>query len=180
MQVTRNIRVMTSAANELIAFINASPSPFHAVAEAERRLASAGFTKLQERDLSWNVQPGKSYYVTRNQSAVIAFSVGGRYEPGNGFTIAAAHTDSPCLRVKPISKIDKNGYLSLGVETYGGGIWATWFDRDLSVAGRVIVNNNDGTFTSKLVRIDRPICRVPTLAIHLDRTINDGWKVRIP
>lgn len=180
-------------ANDLVNFINASPSPFHAVAEAERRLVSAGFTRLNERESKWSVVPNGKYYVTRNQSAIIAFAVGGKYTSSNGFTIAAAHTDSPCLRVKPISTLTKAGYLNLGVETYGGGIWATWFDRDLSIAGRVIVNkaansssttnntssssSNSSTYESRLLRIERPICRVPTLAIHLDRTVNDGFKV---
>lgn len=169
---------MASPAADLVSFINASPSPFHAAAEAEKRLSSAGFVKLSERDASWDVKPNGKYYVTRNQSAIVAFAVGGKYAPGSGFTVAAAHTDSPCLRVKPISTLSKAGYLSLGVETYGGGIWATWFDRDLSVAGRVIVSKKDGSgYESRLVRIDRPICRVPTLAIHLDRTVNDGFKV---
>lgn len=166
-----------SAAEDLVAFINASPSPFHAVAESERRLQAAGFTKLAERDAKWDVQLNGKYYVTRNQSAVIAFAVGGKYAPGNGFTIGAAHTDSPCLRVKPVSTKQSAGYLQIGVETYGGGIWGTWFDRDLSVAGRVIVDAGKGSFESRLVRISRPICRVPTLAIHLDRGVNDGWKV---
>lgn len=165
------------AAADLVSFINAGPSPFHVVSEAERRLQGAGFSRLHERDAQWAVAPGGKYYVTRNQSAVIAFAVGGKYVAGNGFTIAAAHTDSPCLRVKPISTLSKAGYLSLGVETYGGGIWATWFDRDLSVAGRVIVDAGAGSYESRLVRITRPICRVPTLAIHLDRGVNDGWKV---
>jgi aspartyl aminopeptidase len=177
-----SVAVMASPAADLVSFINASPSPFHAVAEAERRLTSAGFTRLSERDAKWAVAPGGKYFVTRNQSAVVAFAVGGKYAPGaGGFTIAASHTDSPCLRVKPISTLTKAGYLSLGVETYGGGIWATWFDRDLSIAGRVIVDKGDGSgagpFESRLVRIGRPICRVPTLAIHLDRTVNDAFKV---
>jgi aspartyl aminopeptidase len=123
---------MASPASDLVSFINASPSPFHAVAEAERRLAAAGFARLSERDAKWDVAPGGKYYVTRNQSAIVAFAVGGKFVPGgaSGLTIAAAHTDSPCLRVKPVSTLTKAGYLSLGVETYGGGIWATWFDRD--------------------------------------------------
>ena len=167
-----------AAARDLAAFINASPSPFHAVAEAARRLEAAGFSRLSERDALWAVAPGAKHYVTRNQSALVAFVVGGRFDPSRGgFTIAAGHTDSPCLRVKPISSKLGAGYLSLGVETYGGGIWHSWFDRDLSVAGRAVVAAAGGGFESRLVRVPRAICRVPSLAIHLDRTVNDAFKV---
>lgn len=135
---------------------------------------------MSERDAAWPNAPGGKYYVTRGQSALVAFAVGGRFAPGastGGFSITAAHTDSPCLRVKPISARAAGGYQSVAVETYGGGIWHTWFDRDLSVAGRAIVALGDGTFESRLVRVARPILRVPSLAIHLDRTVNDGFKV---
>ena len=171
-------RMASSAlASDLCAFINASPSPFHVVREAVRRLESAGFQRVLESAPEWALQPGKKYYLTRGQSAFVAFAVGEAYVPGNGYTITAAHSDSPCLRVKPISKLVKGGYHSLGVETYGGGIWHTWFDRDLSVAGRVIVASGDGSYASRLVHIPKPILRVPSLAIHLDRTVNDSFKV---
>jgi aspartyl aminopeptidase len=165
------------AALDLISFINASPSPFHAIAECARRLENNGFFRLSERDSAWACVPGGKYYVTRGQSALVAFAVGGRFSPGNGFTIAAGHSDSPCLRVKPVSSLVKGGALSLGVETYGGGIWHTWFDRDLSLAGRVVVERTDGGAESRLVRIERPLCRVPTLAIHLDREVNSKFAV---
>ncbi|ORZ31340.1 aminopeptidase I zinc metalloprotease-domain-containing protein [Catenaria anguillulae PL171] len=160
------------AARGFLEFVNASPSPFHAVAEARRRLDAAGFTALKEREC-WDgkLVPGGKYYFTRNASSVIAFVVGQKFKPGNGFSMVAAHTDSPCLKLKPVSGKTKNGYLMVGVQTYGGGLWHTWFDRDLGVAGRVIVNGKE----HKLVKIDEPILRIPTLAIHLDRAVNDGF-----
>ncbi|CAO3676265.1 unnamed protein product [Umbelopsis vinacea] len=165
-------------ATEFIDFVNASPSPFHATHEAVKLLQKAGFKELKERD-NWNegtIKNGGKYYFTRNGSSVVAFAVGDKYKSGNGFSIIGAHTDSPCLKVKPVSKKEKAGYLEVGVQTYGGGIWHTWFDRDLSVAGRVLIAHEDGTFKHTLVKIDRPILRVPTLAIHLDRSVGEGFK----
>lgn len=95
-----------------------------------------------------------------------------RYDVGRGFHVIAAHTDSPCLKLKPISATSKSGYLLVNVQTYGAGLWHTWFDRDLSVAGRVILRTPDGSFMHKLVKVKRPLLRVPTLAIHLDRWHN--------
>ncbi|OBZ83968.1 Aspartyl aminopeptidase [Choanephora cucurbitarum] len=162
---------------DFVKFVNNSPSPFHATFEAAKLLKAAGFQEIKERD-SWNngtIKRQGKYYFTRNGSAIVAFEVGGKYNPGNGFSIVGAHTDSPCLKVKPISKKEKSGYLEVGVQLYGGGIWHTWFDRDLSVAGRVLVEQEDGTFKHTLVKVNRPILRIPTLAIHLDRTANDGF-----
>ena len=97
----------------------------------------------------------------------MAFSVGARYKPGNGFNMIGAHTDSPCLKLKPKSTRTKGDYLVTNVEPYGGGLWHTWFDRDLSVAGRVLAREADGKLTHRLVRITKPILRIPMLAIHL-------------
>lgn len=92
-----------------------------------------------------------------------------RYDVGNGFYTIAAHTDSPCLKLKPKTASLKSSYMMVNVQTYGGGLWHTWFDRDLSVAGRVILRRSDNSFYHKLVKVNRPILRIPTLAIHLSR-----------
>ncbi|XP_004500663.1 probable aspartyl aminopeptidase [Cicer arietinum] len=165
--------------SDLINFLNASPTAFHAVDDAKKRLQTAGYQQLSEKE-DWELKAGHKYFFTRNYSTIVAFAVGKRFVAGNGFYIVGAHTDSPCLKLKPVSKVVKGGILEVGVQTYGGGLWHTWFDRDLTVAGRVILRNqNEGSvsYSHRLVRIEEPIMRVPTLAIHLDRGVNDGFKV---
>ncbi|KAI9786098.1 MAG: hypothetical protein M1816_008127 [Peltula sp. TS41687] len=155
---------------EFLTFVNESPTPFHAVNRVKRHLIEADFDEIKERD-SWSstVQAGGKYYLARNSSSIIAFAVGKKWKPGNPVAMIGAHTDSPCLRIKPISKKQNDGFLQVGVETYGGGLWHTWFDRDLSIAGRAMVRTSDGHIEQRLVKVDRPILRIPTLAIHLDR-----------
>ncbi|KAG8051092.1 hypothetical protein GUJ93_ZPchr0009g437 [Zizania palustris] len=172
---------VTPVVSDLIDFLNASPTAFHAVDEAKRWLKAVGFSQLSEREEWAGLQPGRKYFFTRNHSTIVAFAIGAKYVAGNGFHIVGAHTDSPCLKLKPVSKITKGGYDEVGVQTYGGGLWYTWFDRDLTVAGRVIVREKkDGvvSYSHKLVRVQGPVMRVPTLAIHLDRTISsEGLKI---
>ncbi|XP_021905498.1 probable aspartyl aminopeptidase [Carica papaya] len=170
---------VSSVVNDLLTFLNASPTAFHAVDEAKKRLQDAGYEQVSERE-DWKLEVGNRYFFTRNHSTIVAFAIGKKYVAGNGFHIIGAHTDSPCLKLKPVSKVTKGGYLEVGVQTYGGGLWHTWFDRDLTVAGRVIIREEkDGSvsYSHRLVRIEEPIMRIPTLAIHLDRGVNDGFKV---
>jgi aspartyl aminopeptidase len=169
---------VSSDVKDLLAFLTLSPTPFHAVAQAITRLEAAGFVPIVENE-SWvglaDRGPGR-YYVTRGESALLAFVVPeGR--PLDGFRIVGAHTDSPNLRLKPRPEYVKEGYVQLGVEVYGGALLNSWLDRDLGVAGRVFVES-EGAVRSRLVRIDRPILRVPQLAIHLDRDISDKGLLR--
>ncbi|KAE8123944.1 hypothetical protein FH972_018859 [Carpinus fangiana] len=164
---------------ELIGFLNHCPTAFHAVEVAKKLLKSAGYEQISERE-DWRLAAGKKYFFTRNYSTIVAFAIGKKYVAGNGFIIIGAHTDSPCLKLKPVTKVTKGGYLEVGVQAYGDGLWHTWFDRDLTVAGKVIIGEEkDGSvsYSHRLVRIFEPIMRIPTLAIHLDRGVNDGFEV---
>lgn len=159
-------------AEDFVDFLNASPTPFHAVRSAVQRLEKAGFKQIKERD-SWSstLQPGSKYYLTRNASTILAFAIGAQWKAGNPVAMVGAHTDSPCLRIKPVSRRQGDGFLQIGVETYGGGMWHTWFDRDLGVAGRVMVKGRDGSMEQRLVRINRPVCRIPNLAVHFGGSV---------
>ncbi|KAJ8102639.1 peptidase M18 [Lipomyces tetrasporus] len=163
-------------ASDFLSFVNASPSPYHVVDNAKKLLLTAGFLELKERD-AWagKIEKGKKYFLTRNGSSIVAFGVGQDWRAGNGIAMVGAHTDSPTLRLKPVSKKWSEGYLQVGVELYGGGLWHSWFDRDLSVAGRVYVSEN-GNLVPKLIKINKPILRIPTLAIHLDRDANTKFE----
>ncbi|TWI55651.1 aspartyl aminopeptidase [Pseudomonas duriflava] len=158
----------------LIDFLASSPTPFHATASLARRLEQSGYQRLDERD-TWHVRPGGRYYVTRNDSSLIAFRLGD--DPlREGMRLVGAHTDSPCLRVKPNPELYKQGFMQLGVEVYGGLLMAPWFDRDLSLAGRVTFRQT-GMQHSRLIDFKKPIAIIPNLAIHLNREANQGWPI---
>ncbi|MES2818019.1 MAG: M18 family aminopeptidase [Pseudomonadota bacterium] len=159
----------------LIDFLKASPTPFHATASLAQRLAAAGYQPLDERE-TWSPEPGGRYYVTRNDSSIIAVQLGKRPALEGGLRLVGAHTDSPCLRVKPQPELQRQGFLQLGVEVYGGALLAPWFDRDLSLAGRVTFRR-DGKVESQLINFQRPIAVIPNLAIHLNREANQGWAI---
>jgi aspartyl aminopeptidase len=147
---------------------DASPSPFHAVAELARRLRTAGFTELDETE-HWEPAPGGRHFVVRHGS-LIAFRVGSAPPAEAGLRIVGAHTDSPTFRVRPHSDVRQAGYRLVGVEPYGGGLWHTWLDRELTVAGRIALRGGG----SALVRLPGAPLRLPSLAIHLDRSVRDG------
>lgn len=159
----------------LLDFLQASPTPFHATAELARQLQAAGFEPLDERD-AWQLQAGGRYFVTRNDSSIIAWRMGEESALDRGLRLIGAHTDSPCLKVKPNPELEKQGYWQLGVEVYGGALLSPWFDRDLSLAGRVTFTL-DGQLHSRLINFQVPIAVIPSLAIHLNREANKGWEI---
>lgn len=158
---------------ELIDFIDRSPSCFHAVANMAEELETAGFTCLQEGK-KWELKVGQGYYVTRNGSALIAFRI--PRKEFAGYQIMASHSDSPVFKIKHNAEIqvDKK-YMKLNVEKYGGMLCAPWLDRPLSVAGRVVVRTRNGVET-RLVNIDRDLLVIPNLAIHMNRSVNEGYE----
>ncbi|MBL4608017.1 MAG: M18 family aminopeptidase [Pseudomonadales bacterium] len=155
----------------VIDFIQQSPTPFHATQTMASMLSEAGFVALDE-SASWSLVSGGRYFVCRNDSSIIAFKLGKAALPEAGFSMVGAHTDSPCLKVKPEPTITSKGYLQLGVEVYGGALLNPWFDRDLSLAGRVSYRTENGVLKSALVNFEKPIAVIPSLAIHLDRNAN--------
>ena len=158
---------------QLLAFLQASPTAFHATQKMAQLLTAAGFETLHEAD-AWNLQAGKRYVITRNDSSIIAFVYGKKPLLETGIRMLGAHTDSPCLKVKPLPELNRKNYFQLGVEVYGGALLAPWFDRDLSLAGRVTYKTSENTFASVLVDFKNPIAVVPSLAIHLDREVNNA------
>lgn len=163
-------------AKKLLKFIQKSPTAFQAVEEMSQRLQKEGFKELKE-EKHWDLKAGGNYFVTRNHSAVIAFSI--PKKPAWKFHIMASHSDSPALKIKesPEMEVEK-AYIKLNVERYGGMLLAPWFDRPLSVAGRLIVRKN-GEIQEKLVAVDKDLLVIPNLAIHMNREVNDGYKYNV-
>lgn len=161
---------------DLIHFIAKSPSPFHAVRGIKAALLYAGFTEIREED-TWQIEKGGKYVVTRNGSALMAFTV--PQEGAEAFHITASHCDSPTFKIKEDPEIADGPYVKLNVEGYGGMIMSTWLDRPLSVAGRLLVTEN-GHLAEKLVAIDGTMLVIPSVAIHMDRSVNQHkeWKVQ--
>ncbi len=162
------------AARRLLGFCDASPSPYHACTTAAALLGEAGFTRLAE-DAAWPGEPGR-FYVVRGGS-LIAWVAAPGHEPQDGFRIVGAHTDSPNLRIKPQPDVVRAGVRQLGVEAYGGVLLSSWLDRDLGLSGRVAVRRNGTGALVRLLRVDRPVCAIPQLAIHLDRDVNTAGLV---
>lgn len=160
---------------DLMAYMDASPTAYHAVTETRNRLNDSGFTFLNECD-HWRLNPGGKYYTVRSDSALIAWVMGKKSPNETGIRMIGAHTDSPGFRLKRNGTFSKTGYLQVGVEVYGGPLLASWTDRDLSLAGRAMINDS-GKIISKLVWIKRPLLRIPQLAIHLNRKVNDDGLV---
>ncbi len=159
----------------LMDFIALSPTPFHAVEGMVYKLECAGYRRLYEAD-SWQLKTNQGYFVTRNDSSIVAFKLGD--EPIiHGIKMVGAHTDSPCLKVKPQPEMMKKGYFQLGVEVYGGALLNPWFDRDLSLAGRVNYLDEDNELESVLINFEDPIAVIPSLAIHLDREANKNRSI---
>ncbi len=163
-----------SAAKELLNFINSSPTMFHATEVLKEMFEKAGFIKLDEA-AKWNLEKNKSYFVERNSSAIIAFKVGTKSAAEAGFRIAGAHTDSPALKLKSEAETVIKNMIKIPVEVYGGPIIATWLDRELSIAGRVVFSTKKG-LSQKLVDLKKPLAIVPNLAIHMNREINKGFE----
>lgn len=165
-----------AVARDFIAYVDASPTAAHCAAETARRLDAAGFRRVDERD-RWDIPAGGRFYLVRNGTAVLAGIRGTSPAADAGFRMIGAHLDSPGLRVKPHGDFNRGGYRQLGVEIYGGVLLVTWLDRDLTLAGRLLVDTGKGAPEVKLVHVRRPICRIPNVAIHLNRDANDKFHV---
>ena len=165
-------------ADSLLEFLDNSPCNFWAVETIKKHLVANGFEELQPAD-KWNIKKGGKYFVTKNDSAIFGIKVGTEPLSETGFRIISAHSDSPCFRIKPNPEMLADGVLLINTEVYGGPILYTWFDRPLSIAGRVILKNPENILkpTTRLIDFKKPVLIIPHLAIHFNRTVNDGNKL---
>ena len=161
--------------NGLMSFISDSPTPFHAVTSMVSQLNTAGYSQLEVAS-TWHLKAGGRYFITRNDSTIVAFQLP-KKNALQRLHMVGAHTDSPCLKVKPNPEIQRKGYQQLGVEVYGGALLHPWFDRDLSLAGRVVGRDVQGRLVSHLLDFKRPVACIPSLAIHLNREANKDHSV---
>ncbi len=161
-------------ANKILRLIDQSPTAFHVVENAKSMLDAHGFKGLRESEV-WKLEAGGRYYVTRNDSSIIAFLI--PQKEYKGFRIIASHSDSPCPKLKEDYEMDKSGYVRLNVEKYGGMLLAPWFDRPLSVAGRILVRDEkeESGIRSVLVNLEKDVAVIPSLAIHMNRDANAGY-----
>ena len=168
---------MKKFAENMLDFIYKSPTQFNAVEVSAEMLEKNGFEKLNSKE-NWKLEVGKKYYTTKNSSALVAFKVNSEEVEKEGFRIIGSHTDSPGFRIKPNAEMESCGaYLKLNTEGYGGMILSTWLDRPLAMAGRVFLRGeNPFKPVEKIVNINKPVCIIPNLAIHMNRSINDGYK----
>ena len=166
-----------SFAREVIEFIDESPSTYHVVKNCSDILDENGFERIMPRE-KWEIKKGGKYFLKKSSSTIIAFTVGEDFDVKNGFKIFGAHTDSPCFRIKPNPEIITENVVRLNTEVYGGPILSTWFDRPLSIAGRVIVKGEDSFFPRTVkIKIDEPLLTIPNLAIHQNREVNNGVNI---
>lgn len=161
---------------QAIRFLTASPTPFHVVCSLVDQLENAGFKKLDEAE-RWPLKKGGSYYLTRGGGSLIAFRLSDKHPPFQSFRIIGAHTDSPALKIKPRPFISFKNYCKLGVEVYGAPILSTWFDRDLSIAGKVVYSDAENNSCSALIDFRRPLAFIPNLPIHLSSKMGETEKL---
>ena len=157
-------------------FLQGSPTPFHAVSSMAGKLREAGFYQLSETE-PWPLVPGNSYFIIRDNGALAAFTLAAKDYQDHSFRITGTHTDSPALQIKPRAGKASHSFFQLGVAVYGGPLLATWFDRDLSIAGRVVCANTEGILATLLIDFKRPVAIIPSLAIHLDQEANNGRSI---
>jgi aspartyl aminopeptidase len=159
---------------EMLDFIRKNPTAFHTTAAVRKLLDDHGYEELLE-SRAWSLTPGKNYYVCRNSSSIIAFQTGTELE-NYGFNIIASHTDSPTFKLKEKAEIGVGGkYTVLNTEGYGGMICSTWMDRPLSIAGRILLRQGDGSIATTLLDFNRPLVLIPSVAVHMNRNVNDGY-----